>query len=82
LKVTLRIEPDKAGADVRQIGARLKERYGIACAPRYVQNRRSSEVMRDKRVRLFEWPLQNTVWPTRDSLPGTYDALAHMLVLP
>lgn len=83
-KVTLRIEPGDAGADVRQIGARLKERYGIACAPRYVQKPAfECEVLRDKRTfGSSEWPLQNTVWPTRDSLPGTYDALAHMLVLP
>jgi len=83
-KVTLRIEPDEAGADVGKIGAHLKERFGIACAPRYVQKPAfECEVLRDKRTfGTSGWPIQNVAWPTRDSLPGTYDALAHMLVLP
>lgn len=83
-KVTLRIEPDEAGADVRQIGARLKDEYGIACAPRYVQKPAfECEVLRDKRtLGSSGWPIQSSVWPTPDTLPGTYDALAHMLVLP
>jgi perosamine synthetase len=82
-KVTLRIEPQEAGADVRQVGAHLKER-GIACAPRYVQKPAfECEVLRDKRtLGSSGWPLQDVVWPDTLSLPGTYDALAHMLVLP
>ncbi|RYX85745.1 DegT/DnrJ/EryC1/StrS family aminotransferase [bacterium] len=83
-KVTLRIEPAEAGADVAQIGARLKEQYGIACAPRYVQKPAfECEVLRDKRtLGSSGWPIRDAVWPTRETLPGTYDALAHMLVLP
>lgn len=83
-KVTLRIEPAEAGADVRQIGARLKDDYNIACAPRYVQKPAfECEVLRDKRtLGSSGWPIQNSIWPTPENLPGTYDALAHMLVLP
>ncbi len=83
-KVTLRIEPQVAGADVRQIGARLKERYSIACAPRYVQKPAfECEALRDKRTfGRSQWPLENARWPDEMTLPGTYDALAHMLVLP
>ncbi|BCM90095.1 GDP-perosamine synthase [Abditibacteriota bacterium] len=83
-KVTLRIEPEAAGADVRQIGGRLKDEYGIVCAPRYVQKPAfECEVLRDKRtLGSSGWPIQDAVWPTPDTLPGTYDALAHMLVLP
>ena len=83
-KVTLRIEPALSGANVGQIGAHLKSEYGIACAPRYVQKPAfECQVLRDKRtIGRAGWPLQNAVWPGRDELPGTYDALAHMLVLP
>ena len=83
-KVTLRIEPEIAGADVRQIGARLKEKYGIACAPRYVQKPAfECEVLRDKRtLGTSGWPIADAVWPDESSLPGTYRALRNMLVLP
>ena len=83
-KVTLRIEPDIAGADVRQIGARLKEKFGIACAPRYVQKPAfECEVLRDKRTfGSSSWPIGDAVWPVESSLPGTYRALRNMLVLP
>ena len=83
-KVTLRVEEDEAGADVRTIGAHLKERYGIACAPRYVQKPAfECEVLRDKRtLGTSGFPIQNAVWPTAATLPGTYAALARMLVLP
>ncbi len=83
-KVTLRIEEAESGADVRQIGAHLKERYGIACAPRYVQKPAfECAVLRDKQtLGASGFPIQDAVWPTADALPGTYAALARMLVLP
>ena len=83
-KVTLRIEPEIAGADVRQIGAHLKENYGIACAPRYVQKPAfECEVLRDKRTfGASSWPIQDAVWPDESSVPGTYRALRNMLVTP
>ena len=83
-KVTLRIEPELAGKDVRQIGAHLKEQYGVACAPRYVQKPAfECQVLRDKRtLGSSGFPIQSAVWPNPQTLPGTYDALAHMLVLP
>ena len=82
-KVTLRIEPELAGADVRQIGVRLKEN-GIACAPRYVQKPAfECEVLRDKRTfGASGWPIGDAVWPDESSVPGTYRALRNMLVLP
>ena len=83
-KMTLRIEPELAGADVRQIGAHLKQKFGIACAPRYVQKPAfECEVLRDKRTfGSSGWPIQDAVWPDESSLPGTYRALRNMLVLP
>ena len=83
-KVTLRIEPEIAGANVRQIGAHLKDHYGIACAPRYVQKPAfECEVLRDKRtLGASGWPIQDAQWPDESSLPGTYRALHNMLVLP
>lgn len=83
-KVTLRIEPEIAGADVRQIGAHLKEKFGITCAPRYVQKPAfECEVLRDKRTfGSSGWPIQDSIWPDESSLPGTYRALRNMLVLP
>lgn len=83
-KVTLRIEPEITGADVRQIGAYLKDHFGVACAPRYVQKPAfECEVLRDKRTfGSSGWPIRDAVWPDESKVPGTYQALRNMLVLP
>lgn len=80
-KVVLRFN---GGEDVREIGQFLKAEFGIVSAPRYVQKPAfECEIFRERRTfGNSHWPLQNWRPPTRKSLPGTYDALTHMLVLP
>jgi len=89
-KYALRIDEKVIGKDVVQIGAALREQFGIFSAPRYVQKPAfECEVLRDARTfGSSGFPLRNN--PFRDSdviykkdeYPGTYDALSRMLVLP
>jgi perosamine synthetase len=83
-KMTLRLDPVQTGADVREIGSYLKEKFGVVCAPRYVQKPAfECEIFRNKRTfGASEWPLRDVAPPDPSKFQGTYDALANMLVLP
>jgi dTDP-4-amino-4,6-dideoxygalactose transaminase len=83
-KVTLRLDPAQTGADVREVGAYLKSEFGVVCAPRYVQKPAfECEIFREKRTfGASQWPLRHVKSPDPAHFEGTYDALAHMLVLP
>jgi len=83
-KVVLRIDATLTGLDVRAVGAALKDRYGIACTPRYVQKPAfECAVFRDRRTfGSSHWPLQEWPAPSPNQFPGTYAALRDMLVLP
>ena len=86
-KYYLRLEKDNV-ADVAKV---LREEYGLATAPRYIQKPAfMCEVLRDHRT------FGNSQWPyvgecrkgeppvdyNPESYPGTTDGLAHILVLP
>jgi dTDP-4-amino-4,6-dideoxygalactose transaminase len=89
-KYCLRIRPDELGADCVALGGYLKER-GVFCAPRYiVKPAFECQVIRD-RVTFGDshWPWEGEhmrgrqpVTTDKADYPGTYDALAHVLVLP
>jgi len=89
-KYCLRVNPEELGGDVGALGAYLKER-GVFCAPRYiVKPAFECQVIRD-RVTFGDshWPWEGAhmagrapvTYDPRD-YPGTYDALANILVLP
>ncbi len=89
-KYCLRVRPDELGADVTALGAYLKER-GIFCAPRYiVKPAFECQVIRDRvTFGTSHWPWEGDhmrgrkpVTSEKRDYPGTYDALAHVLVLP
>lgn len=90
-KYVLRVDESQTGADVGQIAAFLRERYGIPSSPRYVQ--KPAYMCQVLRERLtfghshfpYEGPQRGDSPPVRyraDECPGALDALAHMLVLP
>lgn len=83
-KLTLRLDSSQTGADVREIGAYLKNQFGIACAPRYVQKPAfECEIFREKRtLGTSQWPLRDAPAPDAARFAGTYEALSRMLVLP
>ncbi len=83
-KVVLRLDDAAFGADVRRVGALLKEKYGIVCAPRYVQKPAfECQIFQEKRTfGNSQWPLKGVAAPDPAAFPGTYEALNHMLVLP
>jgi len=82
--MTLRLDDNLTGADVREIGGCLKNEFGIVCAPRYVQKPAfECQVFREKRTfGSSQWPLRDVATPRSEDFPQTYDALNHMLVLP
>lgn len=89
-KYCLRVDPAALGADCVKLGGYLKER-GVFCAPRYiVKPAFECQVIRD-RVTFggSRWPWEGGHMAGRDPVvydprefPGTYDALAKVLVLP
>lgn len=89
-KYCLRVDPARLGADVGALGAYLKER-GVFCVPRYIQKPAfECQVIRD-RVTFggSRWPWEGPHMAgrtphvfAREDFPGTYDALARVLVLP
>lgn len=91
-KYVLRVDENVVGADVGVIASRLKERFGIFSAPRYiVKPAFECEVFRDARTfGTSGFPLRNNPFRAGEppveyrlaDYPGTTDALAHMLVLP
>ncbi len=89
-KYCLRIDPDVLEGGVDAFAMRLRE-LGISCAPRYIQKPAfMCEVIREQRTFgdsgfPFRGPhragLPEVVYRPED-YPGTYDALAHVCVLP
>ncbi|QDS99003.1 DegT/DnrJ/EryC1/StrS family aminotransferase [Adhaeretor mobilis] len=86
-KYCLRVESDKLKGGLDELAKRLKER-GIFCGPRYIQKPAfECEVIRDQRTfgdsRFpFNLARPEAVDYSRDKFPGTYEALASVLVLP
>lgn len=91
-KYPLRVDERVTGVDVGELAARLKDRYGIFSAPRYiVKPAFECEVLRDARTfGNSGFPLRNNPFRKDDppveyrleDYPGSIDALAHMLVVP
>lgn len=90
-KYVVRVEESLAGAEVRQLAAFLRDHYGIASAPRYVQKPAfECQVLREQNTfgqSHFPYTGQHrhgapAVEYHATAYPGTMDALAHMLVLP
>ena len=89
-KYTLRIDNAQTGADVGQIARYLSEHFGIASSPRYVQKPAfECAVFREQRTfGQSRFPFANVrgredvAPPQCENYPDTFDALAHMLVLP
>lgn len=85
-KYCLRVESDKLEGGLDELAKRLKER-GIFCGPRYIQKPAfECEVLRDQRTfgnSRFPFTLARpeAVDYSRENFPGTYEALANVLVL-
>lgn len=85
-KYCLRVESDKLEGGLDELAKRLKER-GIFCGPRYIQKPAfECEVLRDQRTfgnSRFPFTLARpeAVDYSREKFPGTYEALANVLVL-
>jgi perosamine synthetase len=86
-KYCLRVEGDKFEGGIDGLARGLRER-DILCAPRYIQKPAfECQVIRDQRTfgeSRFPFSLARpeAVDYSRDKFPGTYDALASVLVLP
>lgn len=92
-KLALRVDERACGADVRQLAAWLRDEFGIASAPRYIQKPAfECEIFRCRRTfgqSQFPWRGAHrdgfapaAAFPDNADFSGTTDALAHMLVLP
>jgi perosamine synthetase len=86
-KYPLRVDNDRFKGGMDGVAGALKSK-GIQCAPRYVQKPAfECQVIRD-RVTLggshWPWSARTDTVPAErpQDFPGTYDALAHVLVLP
>ncbi|MEQ8210919.1 MAG: DegT/DnrJ/EryC1/StrS family aminotransferase [Lacipirellulaceae bacterium] len=85
-KYCLRVESDKLEGGLDELAKRLKDR-GIFCGPRYIQKPAfECEVLRDQRTfgnSRFPFTLARpeAVDYSREKFPGTYEALANVLVL-
>lgn len=86
-KYCLRVDPEVIEGGSRGLGAALAER-GIACAPRYIQKPAfECEVFREQRTfGASRWPFtlarpEALDW-SAERFAGTYEGLAHVLVLP
>jgi dTDP-4-amino-4,6-dideoxygalactose transaminase len=86
-KYCLRVDGDQFEGGLDGLAKGLRER-DILCAPRYIQKPAfECQVIRDQRTfGASRWPFTlarpEAVDYSRDRFPGTYDALAHVLVLP
>lgn len=86
-KYCLRVDGDKFAGGIDGLARGLRER-DILCAPRYIQKPAfECQVIRDQRTfgeSRFPFSLARpeAVDYSRDKYPGTYDALASVLVLP
>ncbi|HWP46792.1 MAG TPA: DegT/DnrJ/EryC1/StrS family aminotransferase [Candidatus Limnocylindrales bacterium] len=91
-KYVLRVDEKATGIDVGELATRLRTRYDIFSAPRYIAKPAfQCEVLREaKTFGNSGFPLRNNPFRKDDppihyrveDYPGTMDALAHMLVLP
>jgi dTDP-4-amino-4,6-dideoxygalactose transaminase len=88
-KYVLRVDAAQTGADVGQIAAFLRDNYGIASVPRYVQKPAfMCQIFQQQRTfGNSRFPLVSSHRPhapeySLEAFPGTTDALVHMLVIP